>query len=109
MSTTDDRENRWFRENERKLLEDVRREREQRLKAYRQETEKEQRDRLRQEHWMRCPKCGNEMETEQLEGIDIERCSVCGGMFFEHSELQTLLMRKQESRFKFYRNIFGLD
>ena len=109
MSITDDRENRWFRENERELLEDVKREREQRLEAYREETEKEERERLRQAHWMKCPKCGNEMRAEQLEGIEIERCSVCGGMFFEHSEFQTLLMRKQESRFKFYRNLFGLD
>ena len=109
MSTSEERENRWFRENERKLLEDVRRERAQRLEAYRQETEKEQRDRLRQAHWMKCPKCGNEMKTEQLEGIEIERCPVCGGMYFDHDEFQTLLMRKQENRFKFYRNIFGLD
>ena len=109
MSTTEARENRWFRENERQLLEQVRREREQRLEAYREETEKEDRERLRQAHWMRCPKCGNEMKVEQLESIEIERCSVCGGMFFEHNELQTLLMRKQESRFKFYRNMFGLD
>jgi len=58
---------------------------------------------------MRCPKCGNEMKTEQLEGVEIERCSVCGGMFFAHGEIQALLMRKQESRFKFYRSIFGLD
>ena len=107
MSTTEARENRWFRENERQLLEQVRREREQRLEAYREETE--DRERLRQAHWMRCPKCGNEMKVEQLEGIEIERCSVCGGMFFEHNELQTLLMRKQERRFKFYRNMFGLD
>ena len=109
MSTTEARENRWFRENERQLLEQVRREQEQRLEAYREETEKQDRERLRQAHWMRCPKCGNEMKVEQLEGIEIERCSVCGGMFFEHNELQTLLMRKQESRFKFYRNMFGLD
>lgn len=109
MSIADDRENRWFRENERKLLEDVRREREQRLEVYRQETEKADRDRLRQAHWMRCPKCGNEMRTEQFEGIEIERCSVCGGMFFEHGEFQALLMRKQKHRFKFYRSIFGLD
>jgi len=109
MSTTGARENRWFRENERELLENVKRAREQRLEIYREETEKKERERLRQAHWMRCPKCGNEMRTEQLEGIEIERCSVCAGMFFEHNELQTLLMRKQESRFKFYRNIFGLD
>lgn len=109
MSITEARENRWFRENERELLANVKREREQRLEAYREETEKEERERLRKEHWMRCPKCGNEMRAEQLEGIEIERCSVCGGMYFEHDELQTLLMRKQESRFRFYRNIFGLD
>ena len=49
------------------------------------------------------------MIEEQLEGIGIERCTVCAGVFFDQGELQTVLMRRQENRFKFYRSIFGLD
>lgn len=101
--------NQWFREHERYFLEDAKRHLEKTLEAYSRETEKLEREKLRQAHWMRYPKCGNEMKPKKLEGIEIERCPVCGGMLFEHSEFQTLLMRKQENRFKFYRNIFGLD
>ena len=109
MGIADSRENQWFHEHERQLLQEAKSEREKRLEAYRREHEKAERDRLREAHWMKCPKCGNNMIEEQFEGIGIERCTVCSGVFFDHSELQTLLMRRQENRFKFYRSIFGLE
>ena len=49
------------------------------------------------------------MIEEQLEGIGIEHCTVCAGVFFDQDELQTVLMRMQEKRFKFDRSIFGVD
>lgn len=108
MGIADKRENQWFQEHERRLLLEAKKEREQRLDSYRREIEKAERNRLREAHWMKCPKCGNEMVEEQLEDIGVERCTVCAGLFFDHGDLQTVLMRKQENRFKFYRSIFGL-
>jgi len=109
MNITSGKENRWFREHERTLLDDARREREKHLEDYRQETEKGEREKLRQAHWMKCPKCGNDLKAEQLEGIEVERCTVCGGLHFDPGELETILLKKQESRFRFYRRLFGLD
>ena len=103
------KENQWFLENERILLEQARREREKRLEAYRIEYEKAERDKLRLAHWKKCPKCGSDMKTEQLDGIEVDRCTVCTGVFFDHDELESLLLRKTKKRFPFYRRLFGLD
>ncbi len=103
------KEDQWFMENERVLLEQKRREREKELELYRQENEKAEREKLRLAHWQKCPKCGNDMKVEILNDIEIDRCSVCAGIFFDHGELESLLMSKQDNRFKFYRRMFGLD
>jgi len=49
------------------------------------------------------------MKTELMQDIEINICSVCEGVYIDHGELETLLMSKQENRFKFYRRMFGLD
>lgn len=103
------KENQWFHENERMLLEKARKEREKALETYHKENKKAEHEKLRLAHWLKCPKCGNDMKVEKLEDIEIERCTVCSGIFFDHGELESLLMNKQESRFKFYRQMFGLD
>jgi hypothetical protein len=102
-------ENQWFRQNERQLLEKARLENEHRLNAYREEHEQAERENRRLAHWMKCPKCGSDMEEEHLEGIEVDRCTICKGLYFDHGELETLLMGKQDGRFKFYRRLFGLD
>ena len=105
----DSQENQWFLENERILLEKARMEHEHRLEAYRREHEEAEREQRRLAHWMKCPKCGSDMQVEQLEGIEVDRCTVCDGLFFDQGELETLLTGKQEGRFRFYRRLFGLD
>ena len=102
-------EEEWFRKNERELLEQTKKEHEKRLEAYKKEHEKTEREKLRLAHWLKCPKCGNDMKAEHMQGIEIDVCTVCEGVYFDHGELETLLMSKQENRFKFYRRIFGLD
>ena len=47
-------------------------------------------EKLRAEHWMRCAKCGNEMETMAFRGVEIERCAECGGVYLDQGELETL-------------------
>jgi uncharacterized protein len=45
---------------------------------------------LRLAHWMRCAKCGNEMESMPFRGVEIERCPNCGGVYLDSGELETL-------------------
>jgi len=54
------------------------------------EMKKEERERVRQLHWMRCPKCGMEMVEVEFEGIKVDKCSSCLGEFFDNGELEQL-------------------
>jgi uncharacterized protein len=36
---------------------------------------------------MKCPNCNEELETSVFDGIDVEKCAKCGGMWFDAQEL----------------------
>jgi Zn-finger nucleic acid-binding protein len=47
---------------------------------------------------MECPKCLNKMEVIDFRGIEIDRCTDCFGMFFDHLEKEDLkMLRRAES------------
>jgi Zn-finger nucleic acid-binding protein len=37
-----------------------------------------------------CPTCGSEFSTRTVEDVSIDYCAVCGGVWLEHGELETL-------------------
>ncbi len=42
---------------------------------------------------MTCPKCEGAMEPVEFEGIEVDRCTKCGGLWFdllEHEDLKAL-------------------
>ena len=45
-------------------------------------------------HWMHCPKCGSEMVEIDYEGISLDKCTHCLGIFFDNGELEQLLTSK---------------
>ncbi len=49
-----------------------------------------ERDSLRKQHWMRCPKCGLELKTIVFRAVEIDRCFACGGTWLDAGELQKL-------------------
>lgn len=56
-------------------------------------------------HWMKCPKCGDEMKDQRLLGIRFERCSNCLGVFFDDGELETLIRARDQK--KFFHSLWG--
>jgi hypothetical protein len=87
-----DKEDEYFYRKNRELIDKKRAE----LDALRQQQESEQ---LKQVHWMRCPKCGREMAEEALSGLKVDRCSGCGGVFFDAGELELLLESQEPAGF----------
>ncbi len=47
--------------------------------------------RLKELHWMRCPKCGMELEEVEFHGVMVDTCFNCGGMFFDKGEVDKIL------------------
>lgn len=98
------REDEWFQKFEQEMIRDAKRRRDQDSAAQRSE-EAEKRKAL---HWMKCPKCGGDMETMSLEGIGIDKCSSCEGLFFDRGELDEILLKKSEERRGIFRRLSGL-
>jgi hypothetical protein len=102
------REDDWFRQNERQLLEAARAAREKREKERAALEKTAELSRLKALHFMRCPKCGHQMAEESLEGIGIDRCSFCEGIYFDANELDQLFTKKQEERKNFLRRLLKI-
>lgn len=91
------RENEWFQKNERDMLaaaQEARLKRQAEKEAAEQAAEKK---RLKDLHFMKCPKCGHDMKVETFEGTEIDRCSFCEGIFFDAGELEELYLKRDAS------------
>lgn len=53
----------------------------------------EEKQRLKDLHWMKCPKCGMDLHTIDLHGVKIDRCASCNGTFFDAGELEQVMRR----------------
>lgn len=42
-------------------------------------------------HYMRCPKCGDELHTIQFMNTDIETCHSCGAVVLDKGELEKII------------------
>lgn len=56
-----------------------------------------EKQRLRELHYMKCPKCGNDLHTIPIEGVSADHCLSCGGTFLDQGELDELI-RHQEHK-----------
>lgn len=54
------------------------------------EMEAEEREARRREHYMKCPKCGMDLETIIYRGVAIDKCYHCNGTWLDAGELETL-------------------
>ena len=49
-----------------------------------------ERDKLKQLHQMRCPKCGMELKELDVRGVQVDRCFSCNGTWLDAGELEKL-------------------
>jgi len=56
----------------------------------------DERKRLRDLHFMHCPKCGLKMEEVYLRGMDVEVCFACGGIFLDKGEIDIIAAPQQK-------------
>jgi hypothetical protein len=79
-------EDEFFHQHNQKLIE----ERRKKLDAHRSE---EERLHKKDKHWMKCPKCGHDLQEIDLHGIHVDQCTEkdCQGVFFEKGELELLM------------------
>ncbi len=66
------------------------------LEKTRQRLAVEERERRKEASFMRCPKCGENLEEILFQGIMVDRCTGCQGVWLDPGELERLTA--QESR-----------
>jgi len=79
-----EKEEAYFRMEELKKLRKLREEECRRM-------EEKECQRLKELHWMRCPKCGMELNEVELYGVMVDACFSCGGSFFDKGEVEKIL------------------
>jgi Zn finger protein HypA/HybF involved in hydrogenase expression len=50
----------------------------------------DEKERLKEIHFMRCPKCGMELIEIDYKGIDVDKCSSCEGVWLDAGELEAI-------------------
>ena len=55
------------------------------------ETAEEEKRRLKELHYMKCPKCGMDMEEIEFRNVKIDKCFSCGGLYFDDGELEQVI------------------
>lgn len=79
------REDQYFAERDRKLLDQLR-----------EAKEGEAEQTFKEAALGRCPKCGTRLQSHTLHDISIEECPRCHGMWLDQGELQELGRREDE-------------
>lgn len=102
------REDDWFQQNERELLERARASREAREAERAARETADERRRLKELHWLRCPKCGHTMHSERLSGVEVDHCTFCEGVYLDAGELEQLFRIKEEERRGVVRKLLGI-
>jgi hypothetical protein len=57
----------------------------------------EEQKRLKELHWMRCPKCGMQMQQVNVrKDLDVDTCFSCGGVFLDKGEIDIIAAPRQK-------------
>jgi hypothetical protein len=55
-----------------------------------QKREAAERERLQKLHYMKCPKCGYDLERIDFRGLAVDKCFHCNGTWLDAGELEAL-------------------
>ena len=50
----------------------------------------EEKRKLKELHYMRCPKCGMQLIETDYKKVTVDKCSSCGGVWLDAGELETV-------------------
>jgi hypothetical protein len=68
-------------------------------------------DRLKHEraiHLMKCPKCGADLAEREMQGIKIDQCTECSGIWLDKGEMEMLLHSEESGISRVVRDLLGV-
>ena len=89
----------WEEEQKRRL---------QKLTEEQQATSEAEKHRLKELHWMHCPKCGQKLAAEKCGSVEMDVCPSCKGLWLDANELETIVASAAKSGpFRSFLKMFG--
>ena len=84
MFTPSENEQKFFKEEELRL-------RMQSLAMQQQRMDEAEKQRLKELHWLHCPKCGQKLDQERYGNVEVDVCPACKGLWLDANELETII------------------
>jgi hypothetical protein len=79
------------------------------IKAQRARLDEQRRKAERQQHFMKCPKCGGDLQEIEYGNIKIDKCVECGGAWLDKGEMEMVLHTSEEGGVRrIVRDLLGL-
>jgi len=75
------------------------------IKKRRAEAEQAAEQAERKSHYMKCPKCGGDLAIEDYQGVEIDRCSDCSGIWLDPGEIESLVAQEDAGVMNIFRSI----
>lgn len=72
-----------------------------------QKREEERKKFQKESHWMKCPKCGSDLEEINLQSVFIDKCEQCGGIWLDQGELELLVDGQAKMTKGLLKKLFG--
>lgn len=69
--------------------------------------EEESKQKEKNVHWMKCPKCGSDLEEINYNDVMIDRCIACKGIWLDAGELELLTEGEARLTKGFLSKLFG--
>lgn len=57
----------------------------------------QEKQRLKELHYMHCPKCGQKLIVEQYGAVEVDVCGGCKGVWLDANELDQILAAKEQT------------
>lgn len=95
-----EKEEEYFKKQEIEKLKKLQEEKEKQLKE-------EEKKKLKELHFMKCPKCGMDLQEIEYKNIKIDKCFSCEGIFLDKGELEEIIRKEGEGLLKKISKIFS--
>jgi len=67
----------------------------------------EEQQKQKETHWMKCPKCGSDLQEIDYQKVMIDRCMACKGIWLDMGELELLVKGEAQFTKSFFIKIFS--
>jgi uncharacterized protein len=77
------------------------------IKAQRARLDQERSSSERAAHYMKCPKCGADLQEREFHHVKVDACPECKGMWLDAGELDMMKYVNQNAIGRFVGSLFG--